>query len=485
MKYFITFGAGSNAYYEAGNRLIKQANHLQLFDKIALYTDEHLRADESFWGQHANFIENNKRGYGYWIWKSYLIKKTMDELNNGDILMYLDCGCELEVSKKRILQNFFEIVKTDLIIGSICDTFYKEKQWTKMDLILKLDMFDEKYLIPTQHQGGTNLFFVCDQTRELVNKWYELCCDYHNIDDSPSIHPNLPEFIEHRHDQSIFSLLTKKYNIYSSASLFDCILCDRNISGISKSKVVHTELVSVIIPTFNRFHYLLNTIQSIKSQTYENIEIIVVNDGSTQKEYYEYQWKENGICILHMEQNTKTIFGFPCAGYVRNKGIEIAKGKYIAFCDDDDIWFPAKTELQLMSMKETGCKMSSTDGLIGYGAYNPDTTYKKYNAENSYEILQTIFRNKGSILLENGFPKIWDLNFLKIHNCIICSSLVIEKEILDKINNMKCISMRCETEQLYEEDYDCWLRALEHTNNVYLEDVCFYYDNEHGYGQNF
>ena len=36
-----------------------------------------------------------------------------------------------------------------------------------------------------------------------------------------------------------------------------------------------------------------------------------------------------------------------------------------------------------------------------------------------------------------------------------------------------------------EEDYDCWLRVLEHTNNVYIQDICFYYDSGHGYGQNY
>ena len=51
------------------------------------------------------------------------------------------------------------------------------------------------------------------------------------------------------------------------------------------------DIVSVIIPTFNRFKYLLNTIKSVKEQTYNNIEIIVVNDCSTEKEYYEYNWK--------------------------------------------------------------------------------------------------------------------------------------------------------------------------------------------------
>ena len=188
------------------------------------------------------------------------------------------------------------------------------------------------------------------------------------------------------------------------------------------------ECVSVIIPTFNRFKFLLNTIQSIKSQTYDNIEIIVVNDRSSQKEYYEYDWEENNIRIIHLEKNSKDIFGYVCHGLVRNNGINLASGKYIAFCDDDDIWFPNKIELQLKAMLLSGCKMSSIDGLIGNGVFDSKQTYKKYNAEACYNTLQQIYKRYNSNLLDTGFPDIWNLDFLKIHNCIICSSVVIEKQ---------------------------------------------------------
>ena len=134
--------------------------------------------------------------------------------------------------------------------------------------------------------------------------------------------------------------------------------------------------VSVIIPTYNRFSFLLNTIKSIKEQTYKNIEIIVINDCSIQKEYNEYDWKLNNIIIIHLKENSKKKFGFACAGFVRNKGIEIATGKYIAFCDDDDIWFSKKIDIQIKAMKDTGCKLSSTDGLIGHGVYNSTLKYK-------------------------------------------------------------------------------------------------------------
>lgn len=236
------------------------------------------------------------------------------------------------------------------------------------------------------------------------------------------------------------------------------------------------EKVSVIIPTFNRFKYLLNTLNSVKNQTYNNLEIIVINDKSTQKEYYSYDWKANNINIIHLEKNSKDIFGYGCVGYVRNKGIEKSTGKYIAFCDDDDIWFPNKIELQINAMKKTGCKMSCTDGLIGKGIYDPNKKYKKFNEEHYYNKLVNIYRKNNSTFLENGFPEIWNLEFLKIHNCVINSSVIVENDMLVKIGGVPF--------KRRGQDYQCWLNILKHTNCIYLKDICVYYDSKHGDGAN-
>ena len=65
------------------------------------------------------------------------------------------------------------------------------------------------------------------------------------------------------------------------------------------------DTVSVIIPSFNRFNYVLNTIKSIKEQSYKVHEIIVVNDCSTQQEYYNYDWESLGVIIVHLKKNSK------------------------------------------------------------------------------------------------------------------------------------------------------------------------------------
>ena len=235
------------------------------------------------------------------------------------------------------------------------------------------------------------------------------------------------------------------------------------------------ELVSAVIPTYNRFSFLLNTLKSIKNQTYKNIEIIVVNDASTDKEYYKYNWKKENIKIIHLKENSKEKIGFPCAGYVRNQGIKEAKGKYIAFCDDDDIWLPKKIEIQMNEIKKTDVKMCSTDGLIGDGVYDPSKTYKKMNAEYHFMAHKKKYNDKKINFTD--FPKFWDYDFICVSNGIICSSVLIEKDLLKKIKMMDHIRNK--------EDLGCWKKALKFTKNLYIKDICFYYDKCHGKGKNY
>jgi hypothetical protein len=227
---FITFG--SHKYYkDAAIRLSKQARDLDLFSEVMVYTSENLKADPEFWTRHEKIVLENKRGYGYWIWKPYILQKNMEAMKDGDILMYLDCGCEIDIKKRQKLQEYLEFIKQDKHIGSITCL---EKDWNKMDLVEKLNMKKDEFLNSPQRAAGSLLFLVCADTRNMIDEWYRLACDYHNIDDSPSTSPNLPSFIEHRHDQSIYSLLSKKYNLYSKYDIRNAIHYIRNCSGTSK-----------------------------------------------------------------------------------------------------------------------------------------------------------------------------------------------------------------------------------------------------------
>jgi len=106
-------------------------------------------------------------------------------------------------------------------------------------------------------------------------------------------------------------------------------------------------LVSVVIPTYGRSHLLERAIDSVLAQTYDNIEIIVVDDNGSNSEHRSHTEKvlekylQNGqIVYLKHEKNAG-------GSAARNTGIKVSNGEYVALLDDDDEWFPNKLEKQM------------------------------------------------------------------------------------------------------------------------------------------
>jgi hypothetical protein len=210
MKYFfITFG--NKTYRKSRIRLAKEADKLKIFNFIRAYTPKDFGPD--FKKQHGSFIKENKRGFGYFIWKSYLINKTLKIMDDNDILVYVDAGCTLIPKFKPRLLEYFDIINQseygmlNFNLGSM------EYQYTKSDLADKLGVLhDDSIMNAPQVAGGIQIIRKCPHSIDIVEKWcYYSTENYHNIDNSPSIIPNHPDFKEHRHDQSVISLLVKKF----------------------------------------------------------------------------------------------------------------------------------------------------------------------------------------------------------------------------------------------------------------------------------
>ena len=236
-------------------------------------------------------------------------------------------------------------------------------------------------------------------------------------------------------------------------------------------------LITVIIPTYNRFEYLLHTLESVKNQTYKNVEIIIVNDCSTQEEYYNYKFE--GCTVINLDKNSKKRFGHASpGGFQRSVGMKIANGQYIAFVDDDDYWMPDKLEKQVGAMHNSGCLISCTDGYFGNGIYDSSKKYILYNKQRYQNTIKGIFHRKGKgELMKDGFPRIWNKEFVSTHNCSIASSIMIHKSVIDKVGYF--------SNQLWAPDYDYWLKAVNHTDMLYLDEPLLYYDTGHGGGQNY
>lgn len=108
-----------------------------------------------------------------------------------------------------------------------------------------------------------------------------------------------------------------------------------------------SELVSIIIPTYNTEKFIGLTLQSVQNQSYQNWEMILVDDASTDKTVQiikGFAEKDNRIKLFQLAKNSGN-------GVARNAALEKATGKYIAYLDADDLWFPTKLEKQIQFLK--------------------------------------------------------------------------------------------------------------------------------------
>lgn len=153
-----------------------------------------------------------------------------------------------------------------------------------------------------------------------------------------------------------------------------------------------TPLVSVIIPSYNGEKYLKRAIESVLKQTYENLEIIVIDDGSTDstaKIVLEIVNRDKRVILLKNEKNL---------GFVKtlNRGVEQALGKYIARLDDDDIWINGKKlAKQVVFMENNNGYVLVGGGIITTGVNEKEIA--------RYLFPETDEKIRKTILIDNAF----------------------------------------------------------------------------------
>ena len=163
--------------------------------------------------------------------------------------------------------------------------------------------------------------------------------------------------------------------------------------------------VSIIIPFYNNYNYLIRALNSIFKQSYKNYEILIINDNPENKKILNLKKKFNKKKIKII--NNKKNYG---AGISRNKGIKISKGQYIAFLDSDDTWHKNKLITQIKFMKENKYLASHTS----YNLVDVNQNYiSKRNARNLKYIdlikscdigLSTVILKKNILKMKKPFP---------------------------------------------------------------------------------
>lgn len=166
--------------------------------------------DEAFLRRNQEIL-SAPRGGGYYLWKPYIYRKAYDELGEDDYLVYIDSGA-IYVNKIQYLIDCMEREQMSLMIFSL-EQERIEKGNTKRDAFVLTGCDEAKYTDTPQSIGG---YFVCKKAPEVeayLDEVLQYAQDIRIISDKPNVMglPNYEEFTDHRHDQSVISLMSKKY----------------------------------------------------------------------------------------------------------------------------------------------------------------------------------------------------------------------------------------------------------------------------------
>jgi glycosyltransferase involved in cell wall biosynthesis len=211
-------------------------------------------------------------------------------------------------------------------------------------------------------------------------------------------------------------------------------------------------LVSVIIPTYNHARYLGRALQSVVDQTYVNWEVIVIDNHSTDNtDELVASFSDPRITYLKIHNNG-------IIARSRNKGINIAKGEWIAFLDSDDWWAVEKLQILFESISE-----------------NVDLIYHDLEVVNDHH---RFFSRKKIKSWQVKTPAL--MNLLLEGNCIGNSSVVVRKSLLEQIGGLNE-----SPEVIAAEDYNTWLRIAQLTDQfLYLpRRLGYYFIHDQGMSQ--
>ena len=208
MIHFITYG--NKTFSNSKKRLCDEAKATNWFDSITSYGPEMLSKD---FKNKFNSILCKERGAGYWIWKFDILLQELNKMQDNDILIYLDSGCSINSNAKtRFLQYIDMLNNSDESMISF-QLSHQEKKYSIQEIgkLLEIDSTDKVF--DTGQLVATVLIMKKhDKTKYILNKCIELLTkDKLIITDEYNKKNQLESFIDNRHDQSILSLVRKKY----------------------------------------------------------------------------------------------------------------------------------------------------------------------------------------------------------------------------------------------------------------------------------
>ena len=202
MKYYLLYNDGK---YELNRLIISINQYLPEFNVIVFNKED---IDSEFKEKYDDILKL-KRGGGYWLWKPYIINRLLNVVNNGDIIFYSDTMYYFTELSNQLLDPLNDIL---VWRNKPNEPNYLMKNWCKSRVIVDTNICHEVFEKNAEIcWAGALVLRKNEFTVKLMNDWLNLCCTLDYIIDTPE--NNHKEFIEHRHDQSLLSVILIKNNI--------------------------------------------------------------------------------------------------------------------------------------------------------------------------------------------------------------------------------------------------------------------------------
>lgn len=207
-KYLVNYS--NNSHHNSQIQNTNSALNNGGFDSV--FSFKYSDLGEDFINENIKIL-SQQRGAGYWMWKPFVIKKALESINENEILMYSDSGITFIKNINEIV-DIMDSTNEKLLLFELED-IHPNKRWTKRDCFVLMGLDKEPYLSKNQLLASYILMRKNDFVINFINEWLTYAKDYRIITDTPNECglPNYQEFVDHRHDQSILSLLGRKYDI--------------------------------------------------------------------------------------------------------------------------------------------------------------------------------------------------------------------------------------------------------------------------------
>lgn len=180
------------------------------FDEYQMYDDVWLRQSRHCTSESIRVI--NEPSFG-WMFKPAAIAAALSTMSDGDLLMWMDSN-DILVGDPSALFSYVNSYWPGIYCHEHGHTDFPNKEWTHRDMFVRMKCDEEKYWNARQVQVDFMVFRKCPFVTAFVSEWLSYASDYSTMIGEGK-YENLPEFKDHRHEQSIFTLLKVKYGIHA------------------------------------------------------------------------------------------------------------------------------------------------------------------------------------------------------------------------------------------------------------------------------